>query len=69
MTKEEIKEYKRQYARGWNCSARGTEGALERMDWREPNNSAWYDGYHDDAAGRDRFINEQGVHRITGEAK
>ena len=64
MTKEEIKEYKRQYARGWRAS--GVEGALDRADFRnEP--SAWYDGYLDEAAGRNRFISEQGIHRITGE--
>jgi hypothetical protein len=69
MSKEEIKEYKRQYARGWNASERGSEGALERMDFREPNNTAWYDGYHDSAAGRDKFVAESGLHRITGEKK
>ena len=65
--REAVKEYKRQYARGWNASERGSEGALERMDFREPNNTAWYDGYYDSAAGHPRFVNQDGFHRITGE--
>lgn len=76
MNKEEIKEYKRQYARGWNCSARSWNASdrgwitpLERMESREPNNTAWFDGYYDEMAGRDRFVAESGIHRITGEKK
>ena len=46
--------YRSAYRRGWAASARASEGALERADDRnEP--PAWYDGYLDYAAGRDRY--------------
>ena len=42
------------YRRGWSASARGSEGALERADHRGEVD-AWYDGYLDHAAGRERY--------------
>ena len=61
--REAVKEYKKQYARGWRSS--GAEGALDRADDRNEVD-AWYDGYFDAARGT-RFVNQEGFHRITGE--
>lgn len=47
-------QYTRDYLSGWNASERGSEGALERADDRNVSH-AWYDGYHDNAAGRPKF--------------
>lgn len=47
-------EYDRDYMGGWRASERCTEGALERADQRGVSD-AWYDGYHDVAAGRPRW--------------
>jgi hypothetical protein len=47
-------EYRKAYLRGWRASARVADGALDRADRRgEPD--AWYDGYHDEAAGREKW--------------
>jgi hypothetical protein len=50
-------EYTRHYNRGWRASQGGGGGVsspLERADSRgEP--KAWYDGYLDDAVGREKF--------------
>jgi hypothetical protein len=47
-------EYRKAYERGWRTSMRMADGALERADDRnEPD--AWYDGYHDAAAGREKW--------------
>lgn len=46
-------EQERNYRRGWNASRQGGN-ALENADMRgEP--SSWYDGYYDNAAGRDKW--------------
>lgn len=47
------------YRRGWSASQRYARGnsvssPLERADIRGES-SAWYDGYHDHAAGRPKF--------------
>lgn len=48
-------EYRKAYARGWRASAAGGDnGALERADSRGES-TAWYDGYADMAAGRERL--------------
>jgi hypothetical protein len=45
-------EYRRDYQRGWRASSAG--GSLDRADARrEPD--AWYDGYLDLAAGREKW--------------
>lgn len=44
-------EYARDYRNGWHVGMRATDGALERADDRNVSH-AWYDGYHDAAAGR-----------------
>lgn len=60
-----LADYQRDYRNGWNASARyGTstapntvnafEGPLDRADARGVSH-AWYDGYHDQAAGRPRW--------------
>lgn len=52
-------EYVKHYSRGYSASRRAMdsmsdESPLERADMRgEPD--SWYDGYHDEAAGRDKF--------------
>ena len=47
-------EYRAAYNRGWRASATTTGGALDRADARrEPD--AWYDGYLDHAAGREKW--------------
>lgn len=48
------REYSRDYANGYSVGLRGTEGALEAADGRNVSH-AWYDGYHDAAAGRDKW--------------
>lgn len=48
------REYARDYTNGWNVSENWTEGCLERADAREVSH-AWYDGYHDSAAGRPKW--------------
>lgn len=53
-----LQDYRKAYNRGWLASSRFTGRSsvspLERADDRgEP--SAWYDGYHDHAAGRDKW--------------
>lgn len=47
-------EYSREYRAGYIAGERGAEGALERADARNVSN-AWYDGYHDAAAGREKW--------------
>jgi len=69
---ETLADYQRDYRNGWNASERyGTSTAsnsvnafetpLDRADARGASH-AWYDGYHDNAAGRDRWhlLNCQG---------
>lgn len=48
------REYTRDYTNGYTVGLRGTEGALEAADGRNVSH-AWYDGYHDAAAGRDKW--------------
>lgn len=50
--KEISAEIKKDYRSGWNASERG--GSLERADARGAS-QAWYDGYFDEAAGRDKY--------------
>jgi len=66
MDKATLKQYKKDYNRGWNTSARMTDGALDRADSRGEV-TAWFSGYYDHACGRDKWINDEGIHRITGE--
>lgn len=47
-------EYARDYENGWSAGERGSEGSLERADHRDVSH-AWYDGYHDAAAGREKW--------------
>lgn len=42
------------YNRGWKAGQRETFGALERADFRNEH-EAWYDGYLDAAAGREKW--------------
>jgi len=65
MDAVELKQYKKDYKRGWNASRRGTDGALDRADGRGEV-TAWFAGYYDYAAGRDQFVDSNGVHRLTG---
>lgn len=53
--REEHPDYDRDaYTRGWKASARTQGFALEQADGRgEPNE--WYDGYMDNACGRDKW--------------
>jgi hypothetical protein len=46
--------YRRDYNNGWDTSARGADDALDRADARGVSH-AWYDGYHDQAAGRPKW--------------
>jgi hypothetical protein len=48
------REYARDYMAGWRAADRCTDGALERADDRGVSH-AWYDGYADRAAGRERW--------------
>lgn len=48
------REYARDYQAGYVAGERGSEGALERADARGASH-AWYDGYHDAAAGREKW--------------
>lgn len=48
------REYFNDYRAGWAASERMSEGALDRADSRNVSH-AWYDGYHDHAAGRDKW--------------
>lgn len=48
------REYARDYVNGWNVSERCSDGALDRADLRGVSD-AWYDGYHDSAAGRPKW--------------
>lgn len=72
-------EYSRDYRAGWQASERYTEGALERADQRGVSH-AWYDGYHDQAAGRERYayrtarqiadkINAMGFRAFVGDGR
>lgn len=45
------REYAQDYRNGWRTSERCADGALDRADSRGVSH-AWYDGYHDEAAGR-----------------
>lgn len=47
-------EYRKAYERGWRAAQRSTGTALEAADLRRELD-AWYDGYHDYAAGRDKW--------------
>jgi hypothetical protein len=50
-------EYAKDYSLGWKAGERageGVEGVLDRADARNVSH-AWYDGYHDQAAGREKF--------------
>ncbi len=52
MKRKDTPEYRRDYQRGWRSSA--GQGSLDRADARrEP--EAWYDGYLDYAAGREKW--------------
>jgi hypothetical protein len=47
-------QYRKAYERGWQTNERGADGALDRADFRkEP--EAWFDGYYDAGAGRDKW--------------
>src|ERR1044072_5680355 len=46
--------YTKAYQAGWQASERASDGALSRADARGVPD-AWYDGYHDEAAGRPRY--------------
>ena len=48
------REYSRDYSAGWRASESGSDGALDRADRRGVSH-AWYDGYSDSAAGRDKW--------------
>ena len=48
------REYARDYHAGWVVAERADPGALERADIRGVSH-AWYDGYHDAAAGRPKW--------------
>ena len=51
---KEILEYKRSYNRGWRASQGPADDPLGDADGRgEPD--AWYEGYEDDAAGRQKW--------------
>ena len=45
------KQYKKDYRRGWRCSA-GANGSLDNHNCEC---AAWYDGYFDYAAGREKW--------------
>lgn len=47
-------EYIKDYENGWKTSQRGSEGALDRADARNVSH-AWYDGYADYAASREKW--------------
>ena len=47
-------EYNRDYQKGWAASMRLSDGALDRADQRGVSH-AWYDGYMDNAAGREKW--------------
>lgn len=49
------REYARDYQAGWRASENYTDGTLDRADSRGASD-AWYDGYHDSAAGREKWI-------------
>ena len=53
-------EYKRDYNRGWRSSSNysGSDGMLDRADARGESD-AWYDGYYDHAAGREKWETPQ----------
>lgn len=53
--REREKAYERDYNRGWRAAInRSTDGALDKADKvKEP--EAWYDGYFDGAAGREKW--------------
>ena len=61
------RSYKKDYDRGWNASiqyGKGKGSGLEGADDRgEP--SAWYDGYYDHAADRDKYAtpDSKGINR------
>ena len=46
--------YKNDYNRGWQASKRAGSNTLDRADSRGES-QAWYDGYHDYAAGRPKW--------------
>jgi hypothetical protein len=64
---EKSPEYNGHYRRGWASGNRGV-GGLDRADSRrEP--EAWYDGYYDAAAGREKFhLRDHQGFRQTGTA-
>ena len=45
------KQYKADYRRGWRSSA-GANGSLDKHNFES---AAWYDGYFDYAAGREKW--------------
>jgi hypothetical protein len=55
VTRQDTPQYRRHYERGWRASGRPDAVApLDAADARgEPD--AWYDGYHDRAAGREKW--------------
>lgn len=55
MRVELTPQYKKDYSRGWVSYHRSTEiSALDRADARGESD-AWYDGYLDGAAGREKW--------------
>lgn len=50
---EDTAEYRKAYKRGWASAQRGI-GGLDRADARNEVD-AWYDGYLDAAAGREKW--------------
>jgi hypothetical protein len=54
----DLAAYRKHYNRGWRSSQGTADGALDRADSRnEPD--AWYDGYLDYAAGRQKYHSQQ----------
>lgn len=62
-------QYKKWYDKGWKYSETAADPSLEHGD-RKGYPEAWYDGYHDSAAGRKKYYlyeenhtNEHWLHR------
>lgn len=54
MVDPDSPRYATDYVAGWLVGERGADGALDRADARNVSH-AWYDGYHDAAAGRPKW--------------